>query len=350
MKNILLLILSLISVTADVVNVQVNINKPFVFYEQGELVGFDIDLLRAVEKNEKLKFTITPSEKRTLGDLSSFTNEILVGGISITSEREKFVDFSFPYLTTGLKVMVLADKEQTLWSSLKDGRYLKVLFKTITQPAVLEVGIWYLLFIFVFAHIIWFADLGDDNGISDKYWTGIGQSIYFCFVTCSTVGFGDIVARRPFSRIVTILLIMCGIAFYANFTATLAAQYTSDKAESSITSIGECKKIGTIEATTSESYLKENHPQKITTFNSLESCIAALLSKKIDGILYDAPSLYYEARNDNRLIILPSLYAPQSYGFVIKDDLLIRRDISLGILRVIESGEYTKIWDKWFSK
>jgi polar amino acid transport system substrate-binding protein len=352
MYKIIVLCLSLLTITAQTLKVDVNINKPFAFYdEKGELVGFDIDLFRAVAKKQNIPFEFNVIRAGQLNTLTNFTNDVMLGGISITSEREKFVDYSFPYMNTGLKLLVKKDSEYTLWNSLIEGRYLKVLIRTIFQPAVLEVGIWYILFILVFAHIVWASDLGRNDGFADNYVKGIGESIYFCFVTCSTVGYGDYTPKTPMSRFMTIILIMCGIAFYANFTATLSAQYTSDKSEATIRDLTDMKnrKIATIQHSTAEKYLRENG-HKPLSYSTLEDCLRELRNKKVEGIFYDAPSLDFEARNDSYLEVLPKLYSPQSYGFVLKDDMIYRKVISRGILNQFESGEYETHLSKWFNK
>ncbi len=50
------------------------------------------------------------------------------------------------------------------------------------------------------------------------------DSIYFVFVTITTVGYGDLVATHPFTKIITIILIFNGISFIG-----IASQYVVDR-------------------------------------------------------------------------------------------------------------------------
>ena len=40
-----------------------------------------------------------------------------------------------------------------------------------------------------------------------------GESLYFSFITGLTIGYGDIVAKTPFSRLIAVLLGLIGIIF-----------------------------------------------------------------------------------------------------------------------------------------
>ena len=78
--------------------------------ESGELVGFDIDLAKAVgEKlNKKVKFqAIDWSMKET--ELNGGNIDLIWNGYSINDERKEKVEFSKPYLNNTQIIVTLAD-------------------------------------------------------------------------------------------------------------------------------------------------------------------------------------------------------------------------------------------------
>lgn len=94
---------------------------PFEFMEDGELVGFDIELITAVA--EEAGFEIDGEIQTTNFDgiipgLQTGQFEIAVAGISITEERKGTVDFSDPYYESGITIAVPEDNKDI--NSLED--------------------------------------------------------------------------------------------------------------------------------------------------------------------------------------------------------------------------------------
>ncbi|GIO21527.1 transporter substrate-binding domain-containing protein [Oceanobacillus sp. J11TS1] len=87
---------------------------PFEFMEDGELVGFDIELITAIA--EEAGFEVDGEIQTTNFDgiipgLQTGQFEIAVAGISITEDRKGTVDFSDPYYESGLAIAVREDNE-----------------------------------------------------------------------------------------------------------------------------------------------------------------------------------------------------------------------------------------------
>ena len=89
---------------------------PFEYVEQssGEIVGFDIDLIKAIAADQGFKVEI-----KSLGfdglipALEAGNIDIAASGMTITKEREKKVSFSSPYINAGLALAVRADDDVT---------------------------------------------------------------------------------------------------------------------------------------------------------------------------------------------------------------------------------------------
>ena len=84
--------------------------KPFSYKsESGEITGFDIELWDALAKELGLTYRLVPMKfTELLPALTAKKIDVALAGITIRSEREKIVDFSFPYFESGLQVAVRA--------------------------------------------------------------------------------------------------------------------------------------------------------------------------------------------------------------------------------------------------
>ncbi len=93
---------------------------PFEFYEQGELVGFDIDLgnMIAAKLGKEAVFEDIPFE--TI--LGSLTNQTIDAGLSmftITPERQAVYDCSIPYYAATLSVVYSKEKKYLFLDQLQ---------------------------------------------------------------------------------------------------------------------------------------------------------------------------------------------------------------------------------------
>lgn len=113
----------------------------------------------------------------------------------------------------------------------------------------------------VFGTIMYLVE-GEANGF-----TNIPKSVYWCIVTLTTVGFGDIAPQTPLGQFITIIIMILGYGIIAVPTGIVSAEYarTSNKAAKQ-------KAI-------------EDHPQQIdkeVQMNS-QSCINCLVDNHKDN-------------------------------------------------------------------
>ncbi|MDY6821450.1 MAG: transporter substrate-binding domain-containing protein [Deferribacterota bacterium] len=85
------------------INVAVSIDfPPFSFVKNKQLVGFDVDILKELDKKLDDNITFIPLRSNLIiPAISSNLADIGAGGFNITEERKKYVEFSTPYLISG---------------------------------------------------------------------------------------------------------------------------------------------------------------------------------------------------------------------------------------------------------
>ncbi|TFB19494.1 transporter substrate-binding domain-containing protein [Filobacillus milosensis] len=80
--------------------------------DTGEMEGFDIELMRAIAEEQGFEVEFeTMAFDGLLASMRSGKHDIGIAGISITEEREEFIDFSDSYYDSGLIVAVPKDSD-----------------------------------------------------------------------------------------------------------------------------------------------------------------------------------------------------------------------------------------------
>ena len=83
---------------------------PFEFEEDGEYVGFDIDIVNAIADRVGFEIDLeTTNFDGIIPGLQTGTFDIAIAGITITEERKGAVDFTSPYYKSGLRIGVPID-------------------------------------------------------------------------------------------------------------------------------------------------------------------------------------------------------------------------------------------------
>ncbi|HJG80576.1 MAG TPA: transporter substrate-binding domain-containing protein [Brevibacterium senegalense] len=86
---------------------------PFAFDEDGEYVGFDMDIIN--ELAERVGFEIqleTTNFDGIIPGLQTGSFDIAIAGIGITEERAEVIDYTDPYYMSGLRIAVATDEEE----------------------------------------------------------------------------------------------------------------------------------------------------------------------------------------------------------------------------------------------
>ena len=88
---------------------------PFEYVENGEVTGFDIDLMKEIGKLKGFDVEVKDlSFDALIAALKTGNIDIIAAGMTITEEREEIVDFSIPYYSADQAIIVKDDSEKDL--------------------------------------------------------------------------------------------------------------------------------------------------------------------------------------------------------------------------------------------
>ncbi len=319
--------------------------SPFVTEENGELGGFSIELWKniAQELDIKSDFKKTGNVGDLLNTVKSKRADVGIAAISVTSQREQDFDFSQPIFDSGLQILVRSQGSQ---SSI--GRLLGSIF----TPALFQLLGIMVLIVLIPAHVIWLVERNHRGGFleNNAYFPGIFKACWWAAATLATQA--EEMPKGPWGRIMAVIWMFISVVFIAYFTATVTTSLTVEQLQSNIKGPQDLvgKHVGTIAASTSANYLKQ---QKIDAkeFKQIDEVYTALNNTDIDAVVFDAPILLYYAAHDGKgkAQVVGSVFRKESYAIALPNGSPYRKLINNALLSLQEKGTYQEVYDKWFT-
>lgn len=333
---------------SDTIKVAIYNSPPCVFINESEdPTGFDIELLEKVAKKSNLVIRYQYKENFTdlLPSVIDNMSDAAISGITITGAREDYVDFSHPYLNSGL--MICVDKNSKI-------NPFKVIIRYINNMGPMLLLI--LIFTFFCGIVIFYIEKKFSKEESmftpGKPTLGIFHGFYFSNIFSSTVGFGDFVPKSIPGKCITIVLIIIGVYFIFPYAvANMNMALTQENEMYSISSADDFpgKKIATEDSTTSVNFLKKTGCNLVPV-KSINDAYKLLEQGKIDAVVYDMPFIKYFVKNAGKKKFRTSgaMFDKQTYGIALKKNSPYRELLNKNIVDFMRTSEYWELHDRWF--
>ncbi len=319
---------------------------PFAFEQNGQYVGFSIDLWNEIAQELDANSQIygEATVPALLESVSNGETDIGIAGITINQEREKIIDFSHSFYESGLQIMV-STSNLSPWQTF---------FAFVFSPVLWSAIVFLIVVITIAAHIIWYFERkANPQMFPQTYLAGVGEALWWAVVTVVTVGYGDKTPKGIIGRIVATIWMFTGILLISYFTASVTSALTVQKLDQNITTIQDLhnQSIGTVKNTTASDFLATT-PAYVIDFDTIEDAYLALTEGTIKAIVYDAPALRYYVQGEGRgkVKVVGTVFAQQSYGIALQTNSPYRESINQAILKLKEDGTYGQIYQKWFGK
>lgn len=316
--------------------------KPFAFDKGGEPAGYSVDLWKRVAEETKLayEFKTVATVPEVIEALKNQKADVAIGALSITAERETVVDFSHPYYKSGLQILVSSDNTKSPFRAFLKLDVFKILGLLIAA-------------ILINAHILWFfeREKGSESFDSD-YRKGIFNAMWWSVCFLVTLGCENIAPTRVAGRLLGVVWMLAGVAFYSYVTATLTSTMTKDALQSDIRTVADLQgqDVGTIAGSSAAQFLESNHINA-KGYADVDTASRALSAGEVKAVVYDAPLLkFYLSNNSNsKLQLVGDLFEKQDYGFALTDKSPLRKEINRALLKLAEEGYFEELEKKWFA-
>ena len=299
--------------------------------------GISIELWESMAQQLGIKFQYQEmSLNEMLEAVSNGQVDAAVAAISITAEREKKMDFTYPFISTGLGIATSAEDGGS-FAKLAERIFSLDFLKALAALAGL---------LFIIGFIIWLFERNKNKHFGGKTHEGIGSGFWWSAVTMTTVGYGDKAPETLGGRTVALIWMFASVIIISSFTAAIATALTVNHLNGKVSSPNDLHnvKTATIADSTSAQYLEDNRIRYFKEKN-LADALEALANGKYDAVVYDAAILNYQASqtNSDSIKVLPVTFEHQGYGIALPSSSLYQEPMNQTMLELLHSSKWNEL-------
>jgi polar amino acid transport system substrate-binding protein len=321
-------------------------SEPFVFTKGSVEKGIALDIWEnlAEVKGWNFKYIYYKTVDEALHSIDKGNLDIVVGPISITSQRVEYLRFSQPFYNSSLAIVSRADN-LSLWDKVQPFFSLNLLYAVFV----------FLFILSVVGTFLWLAERkkSPDQFPSDPL-HGIGTGMWLAIVTMSTTGYGDKAPITLAGRVIAGTWMIVSIIFATSMVAGIASTLTlSSLGTSTVSNIEELsgQKAATITNSPSALFLKESRIKPVEV-QTLEEAMEKLKNKEVQAVVYDRPQMLYYLKNNKEeaFYIAKAEYAKRGYGyaFSLTSDLVY--EVNRVLLELAEEKEVNHIIEEYLDR
>ncbi|CAM4699203.1 unnamed protein product [Leuciscus chuanchicus] len=328
------------------------------------IVGFTYDLYLVT--NGKHGKKIDGVWNGMVGEVVYKRADMAIGSLTINEERSEVVDFSVPFVETGISVMV----------SRSNGTVSPSAFLEPYSPAV-----WVMMFVMCLTVVAvtvfifeFFSPVGYNRSLQSGKKAGgstftIGKSIWLLWALVFNNSVPVENPKGTTSKIMVLVWAFFAVIFLASYTANLAAFMIQEEYIDTVSGLSDKKfqhpteqypplKFGTVPNGSTEKNIRSNYPdmhQYMIKYNqrSVEDAISHLKSGKLDALIYDAAVLNYMARKDEGCKVMTigsgKVFATTGYGIALIKNSRWKRPLDLALLQLVGDDEIEMLERLWLS-
>ncbi len=312
-------------------------SPPFAMKTEGGIwKGVSIDLWREIAEKLNLDYDF---RERTLEEILQSmrdgTSDVAVGGLTVTNTRERDMDFTHSFYTSGLSIAVVPEPSSSPF---------RAVFRVLFSWDFLKIVVGLVAILMVVGILIWSFERHQNKGqFGGSAAKGLGSGFWWSAVTMTTVGYGDKAPATFSGRLLAVFWMFASLVMVSIFTASVASLLLVDQLQSKVSGLKDLPnvRVGTLADSTSESFLTR---QKIRCrkFDTVGEALTALRDDELDAVVHDAPMLRYAIQSDfrNDLAVLEIRFETQNYSIALPTNSDLRESVNQAMLDITAEPEW----------
>jgi polar amino acid transport system substrate-binding protein len=313
----------------------------------GSISGISVDLWRRVAERLERQFKLIPvSEMESiLSGLEQGRFDAAIGAITITPEREKRVDFSYPAHRSGVAVALRREKGPLA--------ALKSYVTAATELGPLIVSS--LAMLVLIGIVMWLIERRHPSAQgSESSVVTLRDGLYWAIVTMTTVGYGDKTPKSTVGRVIAVSWMFASLVWVSLLSTSLVSRLTVERAESrdlATTVDLTRKKLAAVAQSSGAEYL-DQHRLQYMKFNNLPDALDSLAGGTSDAVVNSVGALQYliSKRYASAEEMPQGLLAPAYMAIALPEHSPLKRPIDEALVKITSDPEWISLEDKFFGK
>jgi polar amino acid transport system substrate-binding protein len=309
--------------------------------------GISVDLWRRIAERLERQFKLIPvaDMESILSGLEQGHFDAAIGAITITSEREKRVDFSYPAHRSGVAVALRRDKG-TLSALRSYGAATTELSPLIFGSLAMLIFIGVMMWVIERRHP---SAKGSESSV-----VTLRDGLYWAIVTMTTVGYGDKTPKSTTGRVIAVSWMFASLVWVSLLSTSLVSRLTAERVEARelASTIDLAKKnLAAVTQSSGAEYLDEHH-LGYTKFNNLPDALDSLADGKSDAVVNSVGALQYliSKRHANTEEMPQGLLAPAYMAIALPEHSPLKRPIDEALLKITSDPEWISLEERFFGK
>lgn len=315
---------------------------PFAMKDSGgHWDGLSVDLWRRVAERLGWKYRFQEVPLKDMVDkVASGELDGAMAALTVTPERQKLVDFTQPFYTTGLDVAV-AHKAGGGFSLLGD----------ISTPNLIAGALGVLTVLGLMGLIVWLIERRYNEGFGNHR-KGLRSSILWAAMTAAGSGADDKPRTFP-GQLIMLFWTLTSVILISSLTGFIASSLTASKLQLQIQDVSDLRKTrnGTVQGSAPQTYLAQ---QGIASagYPDLRSAMRALEVGQLDAVVHDRPILVWVIKQDfpTTISALGLLFDRQHYAMALPLSSPLRLSINQAMAEELRGDWWRKSLEREFGE
>lgn len=317
---------------------------PFAMKRDGQWTGIAIELSSRI--GEKLGMHTAFREYQTVPEMLAAVTDgsanAAIAAITVTSEREKTVDFTQPYYESGLGVAVPAKKEIE-WLSILRNIFTLRFFVAV---AVL-IGVAALI-----GSLIWFLERHETEHFP-KNARGLGTGLWWAASAMTQAAAADKAPATLLGRLLGMLWMIASIIIIASFTAGITSQLAAQRLESAVRTSADLSVVrtGSVNSTAAFDTLRGQHID-VRNYPDVTAGLEALKDGKLDAFVYDRPILEWNVRKGfvDDVTVLDKMFSRENYAIALPANSPLRAKMDIAMVDELRGSWWRDLVQRYLGR
>lgn len=306
----------------------------------GNWEGMSVDLWHEMATNLGLKFEWQElSLSDTLKSLKDGKTDVAITALTVTTERERDIDFTHPYYFSGLALGHAGNAESPWFATLR-GFVSAQFLSTVASLA---------LVLLLAGFSVWLFERKANHSEFGGGLRGLGAGFWWSAVTMTTVGYGDKSPKTVGGRVVALIWMFTSLIIIAGFTATIAASLTAHRLNNDALENRKLSdlKVSVLGESNADGYATRAGA-RVRRFDTLNEALSAVQKGEVDAIIHDEPVLRYRSRKDQDwLVISDRMLTRDDYGFGLTNGSMLREKLNGALISILHEPIWNEIRERY---